>query len=94
MIYTCSEDQDNLRNLSKADTIARESQQPTNLKESPAYFTVNTTQQKMFTMSADLTYSTINEDNQQNVRQDNPAYFSFKRSVAALNKCEQAKTII
>ena len=79
-IYTWSEDQDNLQKLSEAGT-----QQPTSIKDIPAYLTVNNSQQQMLMMSEDLTYSTVDEDNQRTVLQDNPAYFSLKRSVAALN---------
>ena len=57
MIGTSREDQDNFRKSSEVGTIARDSQQPTNL-------------------------------------QDNPVYFSSKRSVAALDKCGQKHNLV
>ena len=46
---------------------------------------VSNTQQVI--TSADIIYSTVDEDNRQNVLQDNPAYLSLKRTVAAFDKC-------
>ena len=84
VIYTSREDQDNLPKSFEADTIAEDSQEPTNLKANPAYSSASTTQQ--FTMSADVVYSTIEEGSHQNVLQHNPAYISLKKSVASLDK--------
>ena len=74
------EDQENLLQSSEADKIAEDPQEPTNLQANPAYLPVSSTQP--FTMSADVVYSTVNEDNRQNVLQHNPAYFGLEKSVA------------
>ena len=86
VICTSREDQDNLPESSEADEIAGDSQEPTNIKANPAYLSASTTQQS--TMSADVVYSTIDEDNHQIVLQYNPAYFSLKKSVASLDSVD------
>ena len=79
VICTWREDQEDLGKSSETYTIASNSQQPTNLKDNPAHLSVNNTQQQMLMMSADLKYSTVDEDNQRTVLHNNPAYFSGKR---------------
>ena len=76
MIHTRREDQDNLQELPEAGTTSEDSKQQTNIYEIPVYFTVNNSQQQMLRTSADLTYSTVDEDTQRTVLQDNPAYLS------------------
>ena len=80
VIFTQREEQDKLLKSSKADEIAGDSQEePTDLKDNPAYLSVSTMPQ--FTMSADAVYSTVDEANLQNIPHDNSANLSLKMSV-------------
>ena len=80
VICISREDQDDLLKSSEADKIAGESQEePTDLKDNPAYFSVSTTPR--YTMSADAVYSTVDETKGQTALSHNPACFSLEMSV-------------
>lgn len=71
------ENQDTLGKLCEIGTTSWNSEKPTNPKDNPIHFTVNSIPQKILTMSADNAYGTVDKDSQQIVLiQDNPAYFS------------------
>ena len=80
VMCTSRVEQENLLQSSEADEIAWDQQEATNLQANPAYLSVSDTQS--FTMTEDAVYSTIDEDDCQNILQHNPTYFGLKKSVA------------
>ena len=76
------EDQNIILKSSEDDEISGDRQEePTNLKDNPAYLSVSNTPQ--FTMSADAVYSTVDESDLQTIPRHNSANFSLEMSVAS-----------
>ena len=80
VMCTLREDQENLLQSSVSDKIDGDRQEPTIVQANPAHLSVINTQP--FTMSADAVYSTIDEDDHQNILRDNLASSDLEKSVA------------